>query len=75
MHFKVLPSPLLITDSLSLKIYRAESLTELPTVLIGDQVRLQQVLANLLKNALRYSRTAPIYIFAAFDKQAQKLIV
>ena len=47
----------------------------LPTLLYGDQNRLQQVVANLLKNALRFSRAMPVYIFAAYDRQKQMLAV
>ena len=33
------------------------------------------MLANLLKNALKYSPSLPVYIIAAYDELQQKLIV
>ena len=68
-------APLRVQDSLNINIIRAEKLVVLPHSLIGDQVRLQQVLAILLKNALRFSKSSFVYIFAAYDRLAQKLVV
>ena len=39
---------------------------ELPEKLIGDQIRLKQVLVNLTKNAIKFSPRKDICIKAAF---------
>ena len=41
----------------------------LPLKLVGDQVRLQQVLINLTKNALKFTRKGRITLIIAYDYQ------
>lgn len=41
--------------------------TSLPDKLVGDQVRLQQVLINLTKNALKFTHRGRITIWVAYD--------
>ena len=47
---------------------------ELP-MLRGDQIRLLQVLVNLTKNALKFTKKGHICINACYDKRAKKLAV
>ena len=48
---------------------------KLPSQLYGDQLRLQQILVNLTKNALAFSIGQPIHIVIAYEKETQLLQV
>ena len=45
----------------------------LPAYLMGDQVRLKQILINLVKNSFKFTRSGSIRIIAAFDEQQEML--
>ena len=47
--------------------YDDEKPAELPKILVGDQIRLKQVLVNLTKNALKFSYNQSVKIKASFD--------
>ena len=47
----------------------------MPNELYGDATRLKQVLINLIKNALKFTRNGKIKIFFAFDAEKSKLVV
>jgi len=70
----VVPLPL-NEESIERLLFTDTNNEELPPFLRGDQIRLQQVLVNLTKNALKFSRGRPIRILAAYDAEAQLLCV
>jgi len=47
----------------------------LPLRLIGDEVRLKQILINLVKNALKFCRGGKIRVIMAFDEVNEMLKV
>ena len=50
-------------------------MSSLPEKIIGDQIRLKQILVNLTKNALKFSHGQPIHIFAGYDTEKHVLHV
>ena len=51
------------------------TLQPLPLCLIGDEVRLKQILINLVKNALKFCRGGVIRVIMAFDEVKEVLKV
>ena len=47
----------------------------LPNYLYGDKLRLKQILINLVKNALKFTKKGHIKLIAAYDESAKMLRV
>jgi signal transduction histidine kinase len=47
----------------------------LPLFLFGDQIRLKQILINLVKNSLKFCQGGMIRVIMAFDEDEEVLIV
>ena len=45
----------------------------LPDLLLGDQIRLKQILINLVKNALKFTLKGFVKIIAAYDEDMETL--
>ena len=77
LHLRVVDAPIERIEPLSLRNIDINKKSKgfLPAVLFGDYIRLQQVLANLLRNALRYSQAMPVYVFSAYDYLKSRLVI
>ena len=65
----------LLNVDLSYHIVVGPAAVEFPDELLGDQIRLQQILVNLVKNALKFSCAKPIRILASYDQKDKLLTV
>ncbi len=46
---------------------------DLPKILVGDELRIEQIVYNLLGNAIKFTHNGEIFIFASFDNQKNVL--
>ena len=60
-------------SNIEAEINNENSTSNLPMQLVGDQVRLQQILINLTKNALKFTHRGKITIRAAYDYDKEQL--
>ncbi|MBP5385182.1 MAG: response regulator [Lachnospiraceae bacterium] len=48
---------------------------EIPSVLLGDEIRVRQVMLNLINNAIKYTHEGSVSIDVSYEKDAQMLTV
>ena len=73
-HQALEPKSLLEAYDMSYDVIMLEK-AAMPEVLYGDVMRLKQVLINLIKNSLKFTKHGTIKIFTAYDKVKQMLEV
>ena len=70
LSFHAVPLPLNRESKLKLFVSDQQAGTKnLPDMISGDQIRLKQILVNLVKNAIKFSRARQIKILAGYDYQ------
>ncbi len=55
---------------LSYEVHISEAI---PSRLLGDEVRVRQVILNVLNNAVKYTKTGGVQLFAYYDKEKEML--
>ena len=73
--YKTVDSSLLYNTEKSAKDFNNMQPKKLPETLIGDELRLKQVLINLVKNALKFTENGFVRILAGFDHTCDRLII
>ncbi len=73
----MVPAPLDLNSKLNLFVsgQQAGNRNLLPEQMFGDQIRLKQILVNLVKNAMKFSKAHPITILAGYDYGEEMLHV
>ena len=53
--------------------YRLNVSEDIPSVLLGDEIRVRQVMLNLINNAIKYTNTGYISVEVSYDRNRQML--
>ncbi|MBR5377073.1 MAG: response regulator, partial [Lachnospiraceae bacterium] len=55
--------------------YKLRVSEDIPSVLIGDEIRIRQVMLNLINNAIKYTRAGSVSIEVSYDRPTQMLFL
>ncbi len=55
--------------------YNLEVDPNIPSVMFGDEIRIRQIILNLMNNAIKYTSEGSVSLSVSFDKVYRKLIV
>ena len=55
--------------------YELNADPDIPSVFFGDEIRIRQVMLNIINNAIKYTKEGVIMIDVSFDKESSSLIV
>ena len=75
LSFKTVEASILAKPELSALNFKTLVKKELPETLIGDELRLKQILINLIKNAIKFTRSGYVRVMAGFDETNDRLVV
>ncbi|MCR5675243.1 MAG: response regulator [Lachnospiraceae bacterium] len=53
--------------------YRLSVSEDIPSVLLGDEIRIRQIMLNLINNAIKYTHQGSVSIDVSYDKAGQML--
>ena len=73
--FKTVEASILAKPELCAKSFKTLVKKELPEYLMGDELRLKQILINLIKNAIKFTRSGYVRVMAGFDEINDRLVV
>jgi signal transduction histidine kinase/DNA-binding response OmpR family regulator len=84
-HFELIPveyhTPSLLNDTINLNMvrigskpitFKVEVDENLPSKLIGDEIRVRQILNNLLSNAFKYTKEGTVRLIIKFEADTEK---
>lgn len=55
--------------------YELEVAPDIPSVLIGDEIRIRQIILNLTNNAIKYTESGRIDIYISFEHDESRLVI
>ena len=77
LSYKTVDASLLVNPGRSASTFYSLDEKDLPKTLIGDELRFKQILINLVKNAIKFTRKRNgfVHILVGYDATCDRLIV